>query len=146
MNTNAALNINGQAGQGEAPAGDEADVASKKLRDDRYLRAQRLESIGMLASGIAHDLNNVLAPIILAAPILRERATNPEDLRIILSLEKSAERGVDLVRQILTFAQGVGGVHQSVEVKHLLDETMSVLRESFPKDIRLDARVQDNLW
>jgi two-component system cell cycle sensor histidine kinase/response regulator CckA len=71
------------------------DAASKKLLDERFQRTQRLESIGMLASGIAHDLNNVLAPIILAAPVLREHATNPEDLRIITSLEKSAERGVE---------------------------------------------------
>src|ERR1700690_3708592 len=96
-------------------ADEAAGASSAKVRDNRHLRSQRLESIGMLASGIAHDLNNVLAPIILAAPILRERATNPEDLRMIMSLEKSAERGVDLVRQILAFAQGVGGVHQAVE-------------------------------
>jgi two-component system, cell cycle sensor histidine kinase and response regulator CckA len=140
---NAAPHINGSGLNGDDDA---VNVATRKLRDDRFLRAQRLESIGMLASGIAHDLNNVLAPIILAAPLLRERATNPEDLRVIMSLEKSAERGVDLVRQILSFAQGVGGLHQSIEVKHLLDETMSVVRESFPKGISLNARVQDNLW
>jgi nitrogen-specific signal transduction histidine kinase/ActR/RegA family two-component response regulator len=142
---NAALPINGTGLNGDSD--DSAvNAATKKLRDDRFLRAQRLESIGMLASGIAHDLNNVLAPIILAAPLLRERATNPDDLRVIMSLEKSAERGVDLVRQILSFAQGVGGLHQAVEVKTLLDETMSVVRESFPKDINLDARVQESLW
>jgi nitrogen-specific signal transduction histidine kinase/ActR/RegA family two-component response regulator len=142
---NAALPINGTGLNGDSD--DSAvNAATKKLRDDRFLRAQRLESIGMLASGIAHDLNNVLAPIILAAPLLRERATNPDDLRVIMSLEKSAERGVDLVRQILSFAQGVGGLHQSIEVKHLLDETMSVVRESFPKEISLNAHVQDSLW
>jgi nitrogen-specific signal transduction histidine kinase/CheY-like chemotaxis protein len=144
MKMNAALNINGT---GPDDGRDDAvNVATKKLRDDRFLRAQRLESIGMLASGIAHDLNNVLAPIILAAPLLRERATNPDDLRVILSLEKSAERGVDLVRQILAFAQGVGGMHQALEVKTLLDETMSVIQESFPKDVVLNAHVPDNLW
>jgi two-component system cell cycle sensor histidine kinase/response regulator CckA len=122
------------------------DAAAKKRRNDHFLRAQRLESIGMLASGIAHDLNNVLAPIILAAPVLREHTTNVDDLRMITSLEKSAERGVDLVRQILAFAQGVGGVHQLVEVDHLLQETMSVIRESFPKDICLKDEVAPNLW
>jgi two-component system, cell cycle sensor histidine kinase and response regulator CckA len=142
---NAALHING-TGQNGGLGDDAVNVATKKLRDDRFLRAQRLESIGMLASGIAHDLNNVLAPIILAAPLLRERATNPDDLRVIMSLEKSAERGVDLVRQILSFAQGAGGLHQAVEVKPLLEETMSVVRESFPKDIILNARVSDSLW
>lgn len=142
---NAALLLNGAALSGGS-SDEAAAAAPASARDDRYLRSQRLESIGMLASGIAHDLNNVLAPIILAAPILRERATNPEDLRMIMSLEKSAERGVELVRQILAFAQGVGGVHQVVEIKHLLDETMSVVRESFPKNISLADSVPDNLW
>ncbi len=122
------------------------NISVKKRLDDQFLRAQRLESIGMLASGIAHDLNNVLAPIILAAPVLREHATNPDDLRIISSLEKSAERGVDLVRQILTFAQGVGGGHQLLEIKHILQETMSVVTETFPKNIRLENFVPDDLW
>ena len=117
-----------------------------KREVDQFLRAQRLESIGMLASGIAHDLNNVLAPIILAAPVLREHITNPDDLRIITSLEKSAERGVNLVRQILAFAQGVGGGHQLVEVRHLLRETVSVISETFPKNIRLEDSVPLDLW
>ncbi len=124
----------------------EPNISAKKRLDEQFLRAQRLESIGMLASGIAHDLNNVLAPIILAAPVLREHATNPDDLRIITSLEKSAERGVDLVRQILTFAQGVGGGHQLLEIKHLLQETMGVVTETFPKNIRLENFVPDDLW
>jgi two-component system cell cycle sensor histidine kinase/response regulator CckA len=124
----------------------EADLAAKKIQDDQILRAQRLESIGMLASGIAHDLNNVLAPIILAAPVLREHATNPDDLRIITSLEKSAERGVDLVRQILAFAQGVGGGHQFLEVRHLLRETANVIGETFPKNIRIEDDIPNNLW
>ncbi len=118
----------------------------KKGADERYLRAQRLESIGMLASGIAHDLNNVLSPIILAAPILREHATNPEDLRIITSLEKSAERGVDLVRQILSFAHGAASVPQLVQIKHLLRETLAVMRETFPKSIAVEFGFPDNLW
>jgi len=123
-----------------------SDAAAKRRLDDQFLRAQRLESIGMLASGIAHDLNNVLAPIILAAPVLREHATNPDDLRIIASLEKSAERGVDLVRQILSFTHGADGGHQIVEVKRLLQETTSVINETFPKNIRLDKDFPADLW
>ena len=120
-------------------------IPEKGVMDEQNLRAQRLESIGMLASGIAHDLNNVLAPIILAAPVLREHATLPDDLRIIASLEKSAERGVALVRQILAFAQGVGGGRQLVDVRHLLRETANVIRETFPKNIRLEESLPSNL-
>src|SRR5580704_7446001 len=102
------------------------DGAARKRLDEQFLRAQRLESIGMLASGIAHDLNNVLAPIILAAPLLRDHATNPDDLRLITSLEKSAERGVELVRQILSFAHGVGSIQRQVQVKDLLREASTL--------------------
>lgn len=122
------------------------ETGESKLLEERCLRAQRLESIGMLASGIAHDLNNVLSPIVLAAPILREHATNPEDLRIITSLEKSAERGVDLVRQILSFAHGAASVPQLVDLKRLLQETVNVASETFPKNIRVVDTFPSNLW
>ena len=132
------------ASPGDSGAGPEA--AAKRRLDEQYQRTQRLESIGMLASGIAHDLNNVLSPIILAAPVLREHATNPEDLRIITSLEKSAERGVELVRQILSFAHGAGSVRQVVQIKHLLNDALSTTNETFPKNIRVEDNFPGNLW
>jgi two-component system, cell cycle sensor histidine kinase and response regulator CckA len=122
------------------------DITAKKSMEEQFLRVQRLESIGMLASGIAHDLNNVLAPIFLAAPMLREHATNPVDIRMITTLEKSAERGAGLVRQILSFAHGVSGANQLVQVKHLMRDTTSVISETFPKNIRLEDSVPNNLW
>jgi nitrogen-specific signal transduction histidine kinase/ActR/RegA family two-component response regulator len=140
------------------PAGQQAEEAlqgrngngpnseGKKHLDEQFLRTQRLESIGMLASGIAHDLNNVLAPIILAAPVLREHATHPDDLRIITSLEKSAERGVELVRQILSFAHGAASAQQVVQIQHLVQEAMGVTHETFPKNIRIIESIPGNLW
>jgi two-component system cell cycle sensor histidine kinase/response regulator CckA len=122
------------------------DVTAKKNLEEQFLRVQRLESIGMLASGIAHDLNNVLAPILMAAPVLRVNVTDPGDLRIIASLERSAERGAGLVRQILAFAHGVSGSHQLIQVKHLLRDTVSVIEETFPKNILLEERFANDLW
>ena len=122
------------------------DITAKKSLEDQFLRVQRLESIGMLASGIAHDLNNVLAPIFLAAPMLRERASNPSDIRMITTLEKSAERGAGLVRQILSFAHGVSGANQLVQVKHIMRDTSTVVSETFPKNLKLADSVPGNLW
>jgi nitrogen-specific signal transduction histidine kinase/CheY-like chemotaxis protein len=148
MNSSLVCDTNGQAGgnasSGRSGTGPDADA--KKRLDENFLRTQRLESIGMLASGIAHDLNNVLAPIILAAPVLREHATNPEDLRIITSLEKSAERGVELVRQILSFAHGAGNAQQAVQIQHLVQEALGVTNETFPKNIRVVDNLPGNLW
>lgn len=122
------------------------DITEKKKMEDQFLRAQRLESVGMLAAGIAHDLNNVLAPILMAAPMLREHATDPGDLRMLGMLERSAERGAGLVRQILGFAHGIGGEPKLFQVKHLLRDVIGVITETFPKNIRLEEYVPPNLW
>jgi two-component system cell cycle sensor histidine kinase/response regulator CckA len=122
------------------------DITDRKRIEEQFFRAQRLESLGMLAAGIAHDLNNVLAPILLAAPMLRDHAHDPSDLRMISTLEKSAERGAALVRQILGFAQGADGAHVPLQTKHLLRDIATFVGETFPKSIHLDATIPNNLW
>lgn len=124
----------------------EAHAALGIRSDEVRQRAQRLETIGMLASGIAHDLNNVLSPIILAAPLLREHATNAEDQRLISSLETSAERGVELVRQILSFAHGAGDVRQRIGIGDMVRETGGLAKDTFPKNIQVVQEVADHLW
>jgi two-component system cell cycle sensor histidine kinase/response regulator CckA len=123
-----------------------SDITDQKKLQEQFLRAQRMESIGMLAAGIAHDLNNVLAPILMAAPMLRERASDPSDLRMLETLEKSAERGAGLVRQILSFAQGNDGGRQLVQVKHLMRDICAMIRETFPKRIRLEENIPPAPW
>lgn len=122
------------------------DITEKRRIEEQFFRAQRLESLGMLAAGIAHDLNNVLAPMLLAAPMLRDHATDPGDIRMIATLEKSAERGAALVRQILGFAHGADGGHRIIQVKHLLRDVATFIQETFPKSIVLDDHIPSDLW
>ena len=122
------------------------DLTAKKLLEEKFLHAQRLESIGMLASGIAHDLNNVLAPIVFAAPMLRSSLSTPRDLKILDTLERSATRGIGLVKQVLGFAQSATGEFRSTQVKHLARETVSVIEETFPKSIQLEHHIPSDLW
>jgi two-component system cell cycle sensor histidine kinase/response regulator CckA len=122
------------------------DITAKKQLEEQFLRVQRMEGIGMLAAGIAHDLNNVLTPILMVAPILRDRVTDPGDIKMLGALEKSAERGAALVRQILGFAQGVGGVPQIVQVRHIIKDMSNVIRETFPKNIHFEEQIADELW
>lgn len=123
-----------------------SDVTEKKKLEEKFLRAQRLESIGMLAAGIAHDLNNVLAPIGMASSILRTRLAQSADLRMIDTVEKSVARGASLVRQILGFAQGVSGERRVVQVKHLLRDVTTIITQTFPKSITLEEKVANDLW
>jgi signal transduction histidine kinase len=123
-----------------------SDITEKKQLEEQFLRVQRLESIGMLAAGIAHDLNNVLAPIRMVAPLLSETRTDPGDMEVLRILETSAERGADLVRQILGFAKGVSGAPQIVQVKHLLRDVANMIIGTFPKSIVLKDSVPQELW
>ena len=122
------------------------DITEHKKLEEQFLRAQRLESLGMLAAGIAHDLNNVLAPVLMAAPMLRENIQDSEDLALLTTVEKSASRGAALVKQILSFAHGIGGEPVVVQVRHLVNDVAAIIRETFPKNIRLELQIDQDPW
>jgi two-component system, cell cycle sensor histidine kinase and response regulator CckA len=122
------------------------DVSEKKALEQQYLRAQRLESLGQLASGIAHDLNNMLAPVLFAAPLLRGRLTSESDGKVLDALENSAQRGADLVRQILGFARGASAGRRVVQLKHITREVAATLESTLPKTIRLVTNIQTTAW
>ena len=113
------------------------DVTERKSLEAKFLRTQRLESIGMLAGGIAHDLNNLVGPILMGAELLK-RKIQDEDIRRTLSvIESGARRAVDVVQQVLTFARGTTGERVRVQLKHLLKEMQQTIRGSFPPSISL---------
>jgi two-component system cell cycle sensor histidine kinase/response regulator CckA len=138
--------IRDDAGQPKAWVSINSDITEQKKLEEQFLRAQRMENLGLLAAGIAHDLNNMLAPILLAAPMLRDHVTDPGALGLLNTLEKSAERGANLVRQILAFAHGASGEQRLLQVKHLLRDIISVISGTFPKTIRLEDYVPNDLW
>ncbi len=138
--------IHDTAGRPRARLSIAIDLTEKKKIEAQFLRAQRLESLGMLAAGIAHDLNNVLAPVLMGAPLLRIRATHPSDLRVLDTIEKSAGRGAALVRQILSFAHGASGERTLIQIKHLLRDVTGLVTETFPKNIKLVDEIPNNLW
>jgi PAS domain S-box-containing protein len=115
----------------------DTDITEKKSLEQQFLRAQRLESLGSLASGIAHDLNNVLTPIVGAAQLLPLTMPNldPRNQRLLNMLVESSKRGSGLVKQILTFARGMDGERTVLQVRHILAEIISVARQTFPKSI-----------
>lgn len=123
-----------------------ADITNKKALEEQFLRVQRMENIGMLAAGVAHDLNNVLAPMRMVGPLLRDRLTEARDLRLLDTLENCAIRGAALVRQILGFAHGITGEPRTVQVKHLLRDVVDVITATFPKSIMLEEEIPSDLW
>ncbi|MDB6165512.1 MAG: hypothetical protein JWQ83_652 [Lacunisphaera sp.] len=138
--------VRDEAGQPSARLSIATDVTEKKKLEEQFSRIQRVESLGMLAAGIAHDFNNVLAPVSMVASLLRVRLSDPGDVRMLDILQKSAERGAGLVRQIVGFARGASGELALVQVRHLLREVGEVIQVSFPKCIVLEEHVPGDLW
>jgi PAS domain S-box-containing protein len=122
------------------------DITEKKLMEAQFLRAQRMESIGTLAGGIAHDLNNVLSPILMAVDMLRLKASDEASRKWLDVLRTNAERGGDMVRQVLSFARGVEGERVALQPKHLIKEIVKILRETLPKSIEITYHLADDLW
>lgn len=123
------------------------DITQKKLMEEQFYRAQRLESIGTLASGIAHDLNNVLTPILASAQLLL-KVNVPEDKKewLLTTLEVNAKRAASLVKQVLSFARGIEGKRSVLQVKHLILEVRQIIQETFPKSIEVETDVDSELW
>lgn len=110
------------------------------------LRMERLENMGLLAARVAHDLNNMLAPMKLALPMLRSSISDTTAHNLLDSLESTVGRATALVRQILEYADGVGGQLQLVPMQQLLEEIGLFASETFPRNIRVKEHIPPDLW
>ena len=109
------------------------DITEQMKTDRLARRSQRLEAIGTLAGGVAHDLNNSLAPILMGVELLRQQY--PDESKIVDLFETSANRAAEMVRQLLTFAKGAEGERISIQLTHLVKEMQGIMRGTFPKNI-----------
>ena len=122
------------------------DVTERKKMEAQFLRAQRMESIGTLAGGIAHDLNNVLSPILMAVQMLQLKVADEGVQEWLEILRVNAERGADMVRQVLSFARGVEGERVALQPKHLVKDVVKILKDTLPKSVSLSYEVPNDLW
>jgi len=134
--------------QGEVAAiiGIARDITERKLMEEQFLRNQRLESIGSLAGGIAHDLNNILGPIMMSASMLGEALPETTSKELIAIIQEAAQRGADIVNQVLTFARGAKGEHKILEPRALIYQVERILKEILPKTITFKASPPEGLW
>jgi two-component system, cell cycle sensor histidine kinase and response regulator CckA len=144
VNSRATL-IRDEQGRPRTVLGINTDITERKQLETQLLRAQRLESIGTLASGVAHDLNNILTPVLMCSQMLENDV--PESKRPTLKLiETSALRGAAIVNQVLTFARGVEGERVLIKPNHLIDEMIDIAKKTFPKNIEISSKYPEDLW
>ncbi len=123
------------------------DVTERKLLESQFLRTQRMESIGRLVSGIAHDLGNLLVPILLGAKVLQQRFADDERAqRTLAMMLQSGQRGSDMVKQVLAFARGVQGERAPLRLDRVLREVEELIQETFPRNVVLETHLPGDLW
>ncbi len=121
------------------------DTTEKKTLESQLLRSQRMQSIGTLANGIAHDMNNILTPILVGLQMVKRAADEKNKQRIEI-LESSAKRGAELVKQILSFSSGHEGQLVPISLKSLIREIDKFAKETFPKTINIQIHLSQDLW
>ncbi len=122
------------------------DVGERKKLEQQFFRAQRMESIGTLAGGVAHDLNNILAPIIMSIELLKMSSNNPQTDKTLATIESCAKRGAEVVRQVLSFARGVEGQRIEIKIINVFNDLRSIIKDTFPRNIKLHFAYPGDSW
>ncbi len=119
------------------------DITEKKRQETKLLRAQRMESIALLTGGIAHDLQNVLAPVSMSVNLLREKLTDAPSVKVLNAVEESARSGLDLIRNIITYGHGIPGERVKVELLELIESILRIVKQSLPDTIHIEKQTED---
>jgi len=119
------------------------DITEKKRQEIQLLRAQRMESIALLTGGIAHDLQNVLAPVSMSVNLLREKITDTPSMKILDAVEESTRSGLDLIRNIITYGHGIPGERIKIELSELIETVLTIVRQSLPETIQIEILTED---
>jgi PAS domain S-box-containing protein len=138
--------VHDEQGNPKSILGISNDITEKKRFETQFLRAQRMENIGALASGIAHDLNNILTPLLVSVQVLKEKIADADGMRLLAALEANCQRGAGLVKQVLTFGRGMEGERVLLNPKHIAREIEQIVHETFPKSVVFELHCQPGLW
>jgi two-component system NtrC family sensor kinase len=129
----------------EANARLEREIEQRKSAEEQLLRSQRLESIGTLASGIAHDLNNLLSPVMMGTQLLQDGTLRPDQEELLEMIQTATRRGSRIVAQMLTFARGSTDDHTVQHAGLLLLEIAKIVSETFPQNIQVKCQTASDL-
>ncbi|MEH2422946.1 MAG: PAS domain S-box protein [Nostoc sp.] len=122
------------------------EITHYKQLEAQLLRSQRLESIGTLASGIIHDLNNILSPILMSVQLLQKKLPDSQSQQILQTLENNVKRGANLLKQVLSFGRGIEGKQTILQIQPLMAEIEQIIAQTFPNSIICQIDIPKNLW
>ncbi len=117
------------------------DITGRREMEERFLRTQRMEAIGTLTSGIAHDLNNILGSMLMSAGLVKSRQRDKRDRDMLAMIEQGAQRGAHMIGQLLSFSRGNDGVRSVLSPDTLIHEMVHLMKETFPSQLEIRLAV-----
>jgi len=121
------------------------EMRERKLLEQKLLCSQRMEVVGLLAGGIAHNLNNTLGPIMMAASLLEPDLPKEMHVDFVRTIEDAVQRAADIIGQLLAFSRGVGGKHHTFSPASLVSQVEKFVEMTFPKSIIFRSHLGDDL-
>ena len=122
------------------------EMKERQLLEQKLLRAQRMETVGMLAGGVAHNLNNTLAPILMASSMLQRELAGQIHGEYMQIIGDSARRAADIVEQLMSFSRGMGAKQSTFAPQSLIGEVEKFIRMTFPTSISISTRYGKDLY
>ncbi|MBN2440379.1 MAG: PAS domain S-box protein [Spirochaetales bacterium] len=121
------------------------DISEQKEMENELLRARNMDSLGVLAGGLAHDFNNILTGIITNISLAKGQISNSDEVKeFLLNAEHAALRASRLTNQLLTFAKGGAPVKESASIKNIITESASFCLSG--ANVECEFVLPDDLW
>ncbi|HBN53925.1 MAG TPA: hybrid sensor histidine kinase/response regulator [Stenotrophomonas sp.] len=117
----------------------------ERLRvEDELMRAQRLESLALLAAGLSHDLRNILQPLLIVPDLIRDRSDDPKVVRLADVIAECGRRGHEMVESMLSFVRGSRLPSERIVLQRLFQAVGMLLKSSLPGNVDLHLEVRDD--
>ncbi|MEM1158949.1 MAG: PAS domain S-box protein [Verrucomicrobiota bacterium] len=123
----------------------DSDITERRNLERQFLRAQRMESVGNLAGGVAHDLNNILSPIMMSAELLEDVVSNEQEQKILNRISDGTRRAADLVQQLLSFSRGLDSSRKILEIPALIPDMKTLVQDALPETMQLRFMCETDL-
>jgi len=122
------------------------DITTKKRLETQFIKTQKMESIALLTGGIAHDLQNILAPVAMSIGLLREELKDQTSLTVLRAVEESAQSGLQLVKNILTYGKGIVGERALFDLSLVVRQVLKIVENGLPPTIVVDEDINRGEW
>jgi two-component system, cell cycle sensor histidine kinase and response regulator CckA len=119
------------------------DAGKQGRLENELLRSQRMQGVGAVATGVAHDLINIITPISIAMGTLVDSIEGESEREFVACMSEAADRGVQLLGQILSYAKADGPIHGQIQMGHIAEEVRRIVQPVVPRNVSFSVNLPE---